>query len=152
MIRPIVMYPDPILAAACALVTGDAAALSRDMLDTMYAANGRGLAASQVAVTERMFVMDCGWKTGVPDPRVFVNPEITQRQGRQVNIEGCLSIPDTPRRIERPARVRLAFDGPTGRRSEDFSGFAAACVCHEMDHLNGVLILDLPEVAEEPPA
>ena len=145
MIRDIVLAPDPILSVDCNPVTADATDLSRDMLDTMYAANGRGLAGPQVAVTERIFVMDCGWKDGLPDPRVFVNPEIVARSGRQVNTEGCLSIPETPRRIERPAEVTLAFDGPMGRRSEVFSAFAAACVCHEMDHLNGILITDLPE-------
>lgn len=145
MIREIVIAPDPILAVDCTPVAGDVTELSRDMLDTMYAANGRGLAAPQIAVTERIFVMDCGWKAGLPDPRVFVNPEIVERAGRQVNTEGCLSIPDTPRRIERPAEVTLEFDGPDGRRRDSFAGFAAACVCHEMDHLNGVLITDLPE-------
>jgi peptide deformylase len=145
MIREIVIAPDPILAVDCTPVAEDVTELSRDMLDTMYAANGRGLAAPQIAVTERIFVMDCGWNAGLPDPRVFVNPEIVERDGRQVNTEGCLSIPDTPRRIERPAEVTLEFDGPDGRRRDSFTGFAAACVCHEMDHLNGVLITDLPE-------
>lgn len=145
MIRPLVLAPDPVLSTVCEAFVGEATALARDMLDTMYDAKGRGLAGPQVGVTVRIFVMDCGWKEGVPDPRVFVNPEIVAREGRQVNTEGCLSIPETPRRIERPADVTLAFDTATGRRTEHFAGFAAACVCHEMDHLNGVLITDLPE-------
>lgn len=146
MILPIVLHPDPVLRVICTPVAGDVTDLARDMLDTMYAAPGRGLAAPQVGVTSRLFVMDPSWKEGLPDPRVFVNPEITARDGEQVNEEGCLSIPGIPRRVARPARVTLAFDGPGGRRSEGFDGFAAACVCHEMDHLEGVLILDYPDL------
>ena len=142
---PILTHPDPILRAVCTPVAGDATRLARDMLDAMYAAPGRGLAAPQVGVTERLFVMDATWKEGLPDPRVFVNPEIVAREGRQANEEACLSIPGVPRRVARPARVTLEWDGAAGRRREDFEGFAAACVCHEMDHLDGVLILDHPE-------
>ncbi|WP_281823401.1 peptide deformylase [Jannaschia rubra] len=148
MIRPVVLHPDPVLRGVCDPVTGDCVVLARDMLDTMYAAPGRGLAAPQVGVALRLIVMDTGWKEGLPDPRVFVNPQVVAREGRQVNTEGCLSIPDTPRRIARPARVTVAFDAPEGRRRETFDGFAAACLCHEIDHLDGVLILDLPEAAE----
>ncbi|WP_299816272.1 peptide deformylase [uncultured Jannaschia sp.] len=151
MILPIVMHPDPTLRVVCRPVAGDVTQLARDMLDTMYAAPGRGLAGPQVGVTERLFVLDASWKDGLADPRVFVNPEIVAREGRQVNIEGCLSIPDTPRRVVRPAEITLAFDGPSGRREERFSGFAAACICHEMDHLDGVLILDYPEAEPADP-
>ncbi|MGB3407549.1 MAG: peptide deformylase [Jannaschia sp.] len=144
MILPIVLHPDPVLRIVCTPVAGAVTDLARDMLDTMYAAPGRGLAAPQVGVTERLFVMDCSWKEGLPDPRVFVNPEIVARDGRQVNEEGCLSIPDMPRRVARAATVTLAFDGKDGRRQETFEGFAAACAQHEMDHLDGVLIVDHP--------
>nr|WP_298434955.1 peptide deformylase [uncultured Jannaschia sp.] len=143
------LYPDPVLAEICTPVTGDVTGLARDMLDTMYAAPGRGLAGPQIGVTERIFVMDATWKEGLPDPRVFVNPVITGTEGEQINEEGCLSIPDTPRRVLRPRRVVLEFDGPGGiRREEAFEGFAAACVAHEMDHLDGILILDHPEAPE----
>ena len=152
MILPIVQHPDPILRVVCDPVSGDVTKLARDMLDTMYAAPGRGLAGPQVGVTERLFVLDATWKDGLPDPRVFVNPEIVARDGRQVNEEGCLSIPDTPRRVARPAEITLAFDGASGRREERFAGFAAACICHEMDHLDGVLILDHPEAELADPA
>ncbi|MEM7709863.1 MAG: peptide deformylase [Pseudomonadota bacterium] len=148
MIRPILLHPDPCLRRACVPVEGDVADLARDMLETMYAAPGRGLAAPQVAVSLRVFVMDASWKEGLPDPRVFVNPEIVAQEGQQVNEEGCLSIPDTPRRVKRPRRIVLCFDGPGGaRREETFEGFAAACICHETDHLNGTLILDHPRAA-----
>ena len=152
MIRPILRHPDPVLRTSCAPVAEpiaqDVPALARDMIETMYAAPGRGLAAPQIGVTLRLFVMDCTWKEGLPDPRVFMNPEIAAAEGHQVNVEGCLSIPDTPRRVARPNRVVLAFDGADDRREETFEGFAAACICHEMDHLNGVLILDHPEAPE----
>lgn len=139
------MHPDPRLRVVCAPVTGDVVGLARDMLDVMYAGPGRGLAAPQVGVLERIFVMDATWKEGLPAPRVFVNPEIIAAQGVQVNAEACLSIADVTRRVERPAQVTLAFDGAGGRVSEVFTGFAAACICHEMDHLDGRLILDHPE-------
>jgi peptide deformylase len=144
----ILTHPDPVLRVRCTEATGDATSLARAMLEAMYAAPGRGLAAPQVGVTERLFVMDATWKEGVPDPRVFVNPEIVAREGRQVNVEGCLSIPGMPRRVARARRVVLGFDGAEGRREEAFEGFAAACVQHEMDHLDGVLILDHPEADE----
>ncbi|MEM7643197.1 MAG: peptide deformylase [Pseudomonadota bacterium] len=145
--RPIVFYPDDRLRQVAAPVDTDVADLTRDMFDTMYEAKGRGLAAPQVGVSRRVFVMDCAWKEGLPDPRVFVNPTIVAAEGQQVNEEGCLSIPGVPRRLTRPRRVVLSFDGPGGRRDEAFEGFAAACICHEVDHLDGVLILDHPEAA-----
>ena len=139
------MHPDPGLRQVCVPVTGDRVALAREMLDVMYAAPGRGLAAPQVGVTERLFVMDATWKEGLPAPRVFVNPEIVSVEGRQVNEEACLSIAGVTRRVARPACLRLAYDGASGRVQEDFTGFAAACVAHEMDHLDGRLILDHEE-------
>lgn len=148
MIRQIVLYPDDRLRQVCQPVSGDVTDLARDMLDTMYAAPGRGLAAPQIGVMSRLFVMDCSWKEGLPDPRVFLNPVIEERSGQQVNDEGCLSIPDTPRRVARAARVTISFDGPDGRRQEQFDGFAAACVQHEIDHLDGVLILDHPQAGD----
>lgn len=139
------MHPDPRLREICTPVAGDCVALVREMLDVMYAAPGRGLAAPQIGVMSRVFVMDASWKEGLPAPRAFVNPEITKSEGVQINAEACLSIADVTRRVVRPAKVTLAFDGVDGRMSETFEGFAAACVCHEMDHLDGRLILDHPE-------
>lgn len=146
--RPIVMHPDARLRAVCAPVTGDCVALAREMLDVMYAAAGRGLAAPQIGVLERLFVMDCSWKEGLPAPRVFVNPVIEWTSWAvQINEEACLSIADFSRRVARPAEVEISFDAPGWRASERFAGFAAACVCHEMDHLDGRLILDHEEAA-----
>ncbi len=145
--RAIVIHPDPRLRATCApvgAVTEEVRDLARDMLATMYAAPGRGLAAPQVGVLKRLFVMDCTWREGAPDPLVCIDPMI--RDASEVMAtreEGCLSIPDHPVRVTRPSEVTLEFTDLTGaRRSRRLTGFAAACAQHENDHLNGVLILD----------
>lgn len=105
--REIVRYPDPRLAEVCVPVLGIDQALIADMFATMYAASGRGLAAPQIGVMDRVFVMDAGWKEGAPAPRVFVNPELLSAEGEQVNEEGCLSIPDVPRRVARAKRIEV---------------------------------------------
>ena len=140
------LHPDPILRTACAPVIGDATALAQAMFAAMYAAPGRGLAAPQVGEAVLLFVMDAHWKDGLPDPRVFVNPKVVWTSPETaVAEEGCLSIPNEPRHLRRPVACRLAFDGPDGRREEGFAGIAARCIQHEMDHLDGRLILDHPE-------
>lgn len=151
-LREIVLWPDPRLSAPCAPVeriTRETAALAEDMLETMYAAPGRGLAAPQVGVMFRLFVMDTGWKDGPRAPRVFVNPQIVERGEVLVTrSEGCLSIPGVTAEVTRPDAVRLrwtALDDTT--REESFDGFAAACVQHEMDHLDGLVTLDRVDVA-----
>ena len=163
MILPILHWPDPRLKTSCDQVeVFDPALLqqARDMLDTMYAAEGRGLAAPQVGIMRRIFVMDAGWKVGKPDPRMFFNPSIVTKQpmdgwiaptGVAVNTEACLSIPGRAVRIARPAQVRLNWQDNSGRDCQgDFTGFEAVCVQHEIDHLNGILCIDHPEIAEEP--
>ncbi len=145
-LREIVLYPDPRLAEICAPVLEVDQDLIRDMFATMYAAPGRGLAAPQVGVMHRVFVMDASWKEGAPTPMAFVNPELLSAEGAQVNEEGCLSIPDTPRRVERPAKIEVMWLDQTGAQKRGaFEGFEAACIAHEMDHLDGRLILDHPE-------
>lgn len=140
------LHPDPVLRAPCGPVEGDATALARAMLDAMYEARGRGLAAPQVGEALRLFVMDVSWKDGLPDPRVFVNPALVWTAAETaVAEEACLSIPGRPRRVRRPVGCRIGFDGPDGRRVEAFAGAAARCALHEMDHLDGRLILDHPE-------
>lgn len=144
MIRKV---PDPVLRQVCAAVTmfDDALEqLAQDMLETMYAAPGRGLAAPQVGVHQRVFVMDATWKEGKPAPMVFVNPEILVQADTVVTQpEGCLSIPDQLIDVTRPDAVTLRWQSLDGAVQEDeFSGFAAACIQHEIDHLDGVLITD----------
>ena len=139
------LHPDPVLRVPCAPAAGDVAALAQAMLAAMYAAPGRGLAAPQVGHAIRLFVMDAHWKDGLPDPRAFRNPELVwTSEETAVAEEGCLSIPGIPRRLRRPVACRLRFDGPGGPREERFEGLAARCALHELDHLDGRLILDHP--------
>jgi peptide deformylase len=149
----IVLHPDPGLRLVCAEVQIFDDALHRladDMLATMYAAPGRGLAAPQVGAGCRLFVMDADWKDGVPDPQVFVNPLVLSvSEARAVHAETCLSIPGVTTRISRPAEVTLRWQDLAGVAREGcFAGIAAVCVQHELDHLDGVLSIDHPEVPE----
>jgi peptide deformylase len=139
--------PDPVLHLVCEAVTdfdADLRRLSEDMFETMYAAPGRGLAAPQVGITKRMFVMDETWKAGDPSPMVFVNPVIMSASDTVVTQpEGCLSIPGDLTGVTRPAEVSLRWQNLDGAwHEQSFSGFAAACVQHEADHLDGILITD----------
>ena len=139
--------PDPVLRAVCAPVDRfgpTLRALADGMLAAMYAAPGRGLAAPQVGVMKRLFVMDPTWKEGEPRPMVFVNPVILWSDpDRESGEEGCLSIPDTPCVVTRPRSVRLAWQGLDGGTNEAlFDGFAGRCVQHERDHLDGILCTD----------
>ncbi|MFK7754290.1 MAG: peptide deformylase [Sedimentitalea sp.] len=151
-VLPIVTYPDPVLARVCAPVgsADDVSDLIDDMFETMYAAPGRGLAAPQVGVNLRLFVTDTTWKDGARTPMVFVNPELVA-QSRSVveQDEGCLSIPGLLVPVSRPDWAFLSWrDGNGAPCEERFEGFAAACVQHELDHLNGTLTLDhLPDAA-----
>lgn len=151
-VLPILHLPDPRLRQVCAPVTQFGPALQQladDMLETMYAAPGRGLAGPQVGVMQRIFVMDVEWKEGRASPLVCINPEIVDAIGQAVTVEGCLSIPDRPVRIQRPAVIRLAWQDVAGRACEGFfEGFAATCVQHERDHLDGVLCIDYPDLPE----
>jgi peptide deformylase len=95
--------------------------------------------------------MDVGWKDGEPDPRVFVNPEIAgASEARVTREEGCLSIPDRVSRVTRPMEVTLRWQDLDGvPREGTFAGFAATCVQHEIDHLDGILCTDREEPAPE---
>ncbi len=116
--------------------------LVRDMFETMYAAPGRGLAAPQVGVSQRVFVVDTTWKDADPDPMIFVNPQITARAEQQeVGTEACLSIPGKSYDVSRPIWVALSWQDMDGRRqSGRFEGVQAVCISHEFDHLEGLLI------------
>jgi peptide deformylase len=148
MIRPILIHPDPRLKKICDPVAGmtpDLARLADDMLETMYAAPGVGLAAPQVGVTKRLLVMDCVKEAGAaPRPMVLVNPVVTwTSEDVSVYEEGCLSIPDVYHDIERPSEVRVRWTGLDGTEQEEqFAGLWATCVQHEIDHLNGRLFID----------
>lgn len=146
-VLPILQWPDPRLMEICApieAITPDIEALAADMLETMYAAPGRGLAGPQVGAMQRIFVMDAGWKEGKPDPLVCLNPMLQEvSEERATNSEGCLSIPGISADVSRPAQVQMVWTGLNGGRYvQSFTGFAAACVQHELDHLDGVVTLD----------
>lgn len=146
-VLPIVLWPDPALAAVCAPVAGvtpEVEALAADMLETMYDAPGRGLAAPQVGVLQRLFVMDAGWKEGKSDPLVCINPMLQEVSDTRVsNTEGCLSIPGVTAEVTRPDRVQMVWTGLNGARYvQSFEGFAAVCAQHELDHLDGVVTFD----------
>ena len=153
-VRPILTVPDPRLKQVSKPVeTVDDAlrALMDDMLQTMYAAPGIGLAAIQVGEPVRVIVMDLapreedgeGEKAN-PAPRYFVNPEIVwASEETQPYEEGCLSVPDIYDEVERPAKVRLRYLNYQGQSvEEEAEGLFAVCIQHEMDHLNGVLFID----------
>ena len=153
-LRPILTPPDARLRQVAAPVTAFDAALrdlAGEMTAIMYAAPGRGLAAPQIGELRRLFVMDAGWKdTGHRAPRVMVNPEIVSAgDATQVMDEGCLSLPGVIVPVQRPSEVTLRWQDLDGARHEEtFTGFAATCVQHERDHLDGILCTDyLPEDA-----
>ena len=115
----------------------------------MYAATGRGLAAPQIGVLRRLFVMDATWKDGEATPRVFINPEVVRASEEMASCEeGCLSIPGDPVEVTRPAEVTLRWMALDGSACEEsFAGFEAVCVQHETDHLDGILCTDRGEPA-----
>ncbi len=145
-VLPILKWPDKRLSAPCARVeTGeDLAPLIADMLETMYDAPGRGLAGPQVGVLKRLFVMDVDWKTGPRNPVVMINPEILWRSvDTELGEEGCLSIPGVSTEVSRPSQVRVRWQDEAGATQErDFDGFAARCIQHEYDHLDGRVTFD----------
>lgn len=114
--------------------------LAQDMLETMREENGVGLAAPQIGILKRIFVMNIGDESG---DHVIVNPRIISREGQQCEMEGCLSLPGLFAKVERPEKLILEYEnleGKTERMEADH--FKAACICHETDHLDGILFRD----------
>ena len=118
--------------------------LMDDMLETMYAANGIGLAAIQIGVPKRIIVMDLGEKDGKKDPRYFVNPVIKNKdQSKSTYEEGCLSVPNQFAEIDRPSKCEVEFLDYNGEKKIlKTEGLLATCIQHEMDHLEGILFID----------
>ena len=146
-LREIITVPHPMLkqvSTPVEVVDDGLRALMDDMLESMYAAPGIGLAAVQVGVPKRIIVMDLAREDEPPQPRHFVNPEITwASEEMAVREEGCLSVPEIYDEVERPARVGLKYLNYQGEVvEEDAEGLLAVCIQHEMDHLNGVLFID----------
>ena len=144
---PIIKLPDPLLKLPSkAIETVDASVLklADDMIETMYKATGVGLAAVQVGVLKRLVVVDVSDKDDVREPMVFINPEIVLA-GDELRTyeEGCLSIPDYRVEIERPAEIKVSFIDREGKpQVMDADGLLATALQHEIDHLNGKLIID----------
>ena len=143
---PIIETPDPrlrVISQPVEAVDDELRKLMDDMLETMYAAPGIGLAAIQVGVPKRVLVIDLQ-EDEQRTPRFFVNPEIVEQSEEMFSYnEGCLSVPEIYGDVERPARVRVRWIDYDGKsREEDVDGLLATCLQHEMDHLNGVLFID----------
>ena len=145
--REIITAPDPRLrqvSKPVEKVDDGLRALMDDMLETMYAAPGIGLAAIQVGEPLRVIVMDLSGEEEEPQPRYFVNPEILD-PSEETNVyeEGCLSVPEYFDEVERPAQCRVKYlDYDGNEQVIDAEGLLATCIQHEMDHLEGVLFID----------
>jgi len=141
---PILEYPDPRLkkvAAPVAAVTPEIRKLVRDMAETMYAAPGVGLAATQVDVHKRIIVIDVS--EDKDELRVFINPELLAAEGEAECEEGCLSVPGYYDKVTRAARIRVRALDQTGEPFElGADGLLAVCVQHEMDHLVGKVFVE----------
>lgn len=144
MLLPILEFPDPRLrkvAARVGSVTPEIERLVRDMAETMYAAPGIGLAATQVDVHKRVIVMDVS--EARDELRVFIDPEIVFAEGEAECEEGCLSVPGYYDKVTRAAKVRVRATGVDGKPFElEAEGLLAVCIQHEMDHLLGKVFVD----------
>lgn len=143
---PIIHVPDDVLrktAQPVTTVTSEIRQLLDDMAETMYDAHGIGLAANQIGSLERLIVMDCG-DDDAPELWQMINPEIIWESEEQSKLEeGCLSIPGHNAEVTRPASVRARYMDIEGKICEmEADGLLAACIQHEIDHLNGVLFID----------
>ena len=144
MTLTILEYPDPRLrtkAAPVQAVDDELRQLIDDMIETMYAANGIGLAATQVNVHQRLLVIDVSEERD--RPMTFINPEILARSGIEEMEEGCLSVPGSYEKVQRAQQVRVRALDRNGQAFEmDADGLLAVCIQHEMDHLEGKLFVD----------
>lgn len=147
-LRKIVHYPEPVL-----LTVGKPLAESEfgselqklvdDMFETMYDAGGVGLAAPQIGLPQRLFVMDVPDENGLSDKLAFINPEIMRVEGEQIGDEGCLSFPGLYQAVKREMRVIVQAQNVNGETFEkDLTDLAARCVLHETDHCDGIVFLD----------
>jgi len=145
-IHEVVKYPDPVLARPGAPVTVFDAALKTlvaEMFESMYVAQGIGLAAPQISLSQRLTVIDVSFKKNPKDRLVLINPEIVETRGKQVEEEGCLSLPDIREKVQRAAWVKVKAQNERGEWFEvEGEELLARALLHEIDHLNGVLFID----------
>jgi len=140
------LYPDPVLrspARPVAELGPELARLVADMIETMHAAPGIGLAAPQVGVARQVAVVDLSVGKDPSALHVLVNPRVVERHGLATEVEGCLSLPGISDKVDRPERIRLAaLDGEGQPFELAAEGWLARAICHEVDHLAGVLFID----------
>ncbi len=145
-IHEVVKYPDPVLARKGAPVTVFDAALRKlvaEMFESMYAAQGIGLAAPQISISQRITVIDVSFKKNPEEKLVLINPEVVSKEGKQVEEEGCLSLPDIREKVQRAAKVRVKAQNEHGEWFEvEGEELLARALQHEIDHLDGVLFID----------
>ncbi len=146
MIRPIRIYPDPVLRVRCPEVETFDEALARlaaDMVETMHDAPGVGLAAPQIGVEKRIVVVDLSVGEDPEQVHVLVNPEVLDQESTAVEVEGCLSIPGITDKVKRPMRIKVRARTVEGEPFElEADDWLARAILHEVDHLEGVLFVD----------
>jgi peptide deformylase len=145
-IHAVVKYPDPVLAKPGAPVTVFDDALRKlvaEMFESMYVAQGIGLAAPQIAISQRLTVIDISFKKNPKEKLVLINPEIVETRGTQLEEEGCLSLPEIREKVKRAAWVKVKAQNEHGEWFEvEGEELLARAMLHEIDHLNGVLFID----------
>lgn len=145
-IHEIVKYPDPVLSKIGSPVTAFDTALKTlvaEMFESMYAAQGIGLAAPQIGIPHRLTVIDVSFRKEPKDKLVLINPEVVEQRGKQVEEEGCLSLPDIREKVHRAAWVKVKAQNERGEWFEvEGEELLARALLHEIDHLNGVLFID----------
>jgi len=145
-ILPIRIYPDPVLRAKCRSVERfdeGLRKLAADMVETMHAAPGVGLAAPQVGVELRLAVVDTSVGEDPALLKILVNPEVVRREGQESDIEGCLSLPGINDKVDRPLSITVKAQDLEGKPWElEAEGYLARAICHEVDHLDGILFTD----------
>ncbi|WP_047495326.1 peptide deformylase [Terriglobus sp. TAA 43] len=146
MIYPIVKYPEQVLLKKAEPVTefnADLKKLADDMFESMYAAEGIGLAAPQIGISKRMYVVDLSVGKNPEERLVLINPEIIEKEGKQIEEEGCLSLPDIRDKVSRHFHVRMRAQDVNGKWFEiDGEELLSRAFQHELDHLDGILFID----------
>ena len=146
-VKKILLYPDPLLLRTCARIDTfdeNLISLAKDLVDTMYDADGVGLAAPQIGINKRIFVMDCSREDEDKDFKIVINPEIEHESEELGSYkEGCLSIPGITEEILRPKVIKVVYQDMNGvLQRNTYDELWSTCFQHELDHLNGKLFID----------
>ena len=146
-VKKILMYPDPRLlkqSVKIKKIDTEVKTIAEDLVDTMYSAEGVGLAAPQIGINKRIFVMDCSDGQEKREYVIVINPEvISSSEELKTYKEGCLSIPEITEEVVRPEKINVSYEDLSGKlKTEKLEGLWATCFQHELDHLNGKLFID----------